>query len=81
MRYGLFIFLGSFSTAMAVTLYESEPINYYEAQAVNSVANYFSNGAVDWERQGYSGYLNDFLATFDIPKESQVLGYSKPVCR
>jgi len=77
MRYGLFIFLGSFSTAMAVTLYESEPINYYEAQAVDLVANYFSNGAVDWERQGYSGYLNDFLATFDIPKESQVLVYSK----
>ncbi|MDA0348932.1 MAG: hypothetical protein O3C43_21675 [Verrucomicrobia bacterium] len=77
MRLIFFIFLGSISAATAVTLYESEPINYFKSEAVDSVANFFSDGGVDWERRGYSGYLNDLLATFDIPKESQVLVYSK----
>jgi hypothetical protein len=43
----------------------------------DKVAKYFENGVEGWEHKGYSGFLNDFLDTFDILRESQVLVYSK----
>jgi hypothetical protein len=77
MRFRLFILLVSFSASVTASLYESEPINYYESKAVDSVSSFFSTDVESWEREGNSGYLTNFLATFDIPKESQVLVYSK----
>ena len=62
---------------MAGPIYESEPINYYDAPLIDEVAEFFENGAEGWEYKGQSGFLADFLDTFDIPRESQVLVYSK----
>jgi hypothetical protein len=77
MRYGLFITLAFAFSVSAAPIYENEPINYYEAELKDKVAEYFANGPVTWQPKGYSGFLNDFLDAFDIPRESQVLVYSK----
>lgn len=62
---------------LAGPIYESEPINYYDAPLVDEIAKFFEDGAQGWEYKGQSGFLEDFLDTFDIPRESQVLVYSK----
>ena len=66
-----------FSGLIAGPIYESEPINYYDAPLVDEIAKFFEEGAQGWEYKGQSGFLEDFLDTFDIPRESQVLVYSK----
>ncbi|MCB1122307.1 MAG: hypothetical protein KJT03_12215 [Verrucomicrobiae bacterium] len=78
MRYWLWLmgFLATLS-AWAEPIYEQEPINYYEAEAVDAVARYFADGVNGWEHRGRPGFLVNFLEAFDIPKESQVLVYSK----
>lgn len=65
------------SALFAGPIYESQPINYYDAPLVDEVARFFESGAQGWEYKGQSGFLEDFLKTFDIPAESQVLVYSK----
>jgi hypothetical protein len=64
-------------TAGASPIYESEPINYYEAEKIDKVAKFFAGEVDGWQHTGYSGFLNDFLDTFNIPRESQVLVYSQ----
>jgi hypothetical protein len=65
------------SMLYAGPIYESQPINYYDAPLIDEVAKFFENGAEGWEYKGQSGFLEDFLETFNIPAESQVLVYSK----
>lgn len=77
MRWLTLLSLLTAALSRAEPIYEQEPINYYEAELVDEVARYFANGVEGWEHQGYSGFLEDFLETFDIPPESQVLVYSK----
>ncbi len=59
--------------------YESAPINYYDSEAVDKIADYFADpeNFKEWERSGPSSYLEDFLDTFDIPAASQSLVFSK----
>ena len=71
------IFLSITSLSLGSPIYESAPINYYEAEMVDEVAEYFAKGVEGWKYVGPSGFLNDFLDTFNIPRESQVLVYSK----
>jgi hypothetical protein len=67
----------AYSSVWAAPIYDSAPINYNDAEAVDTVADFFKEGAGTWRAKGRSGYLKDFLETFDIPVESQVLVYSK----
>lgn len=73
----LFVLSLSCTTAWSAAIYDAEPINYNDSEAVDSVADFFKSGAGEWKAEGRSGYLKDFLETFDIPAESQVLVYSK----
>ena len=77
MRFFFSILISLPAGLWAGPIYESAPINYYEAEMVDEVAEFFANGADGWEHTGRSGFLVDFLDTFDIPRESQVLVYSK----
>ena len=54
------------SVLLAGPIYESEPINYYDAPLIDEVAKFFEEGAQGWEYKGQSGFLADFLDTFDI---------------
>jgi len=60
--------------------YELEPIQYLEQPGTDSVRTYFSQTSKPWETWNEDpefGYLPAFLETFNIPKSSQVLVYSK----
>ena len=63
----------------AQKFYESAPINYYESEAVDKIAAYFSDeeNFKNWQRSGDSGYLESFLDAFEIPSDSQTLVFSK----
>ncbi len=65
--------------ATAQKAYESAPINYYESEAVDQLADFFADpeNFKDWERKEPSSYLGDFLEAFDIPAASQSLVFSK----
>lgn len=60
-------------------IYETNPINYYDAAPVDAVSEYFSHpgNLKDWYYDPSLGYLKSFLKAFNIPSSSQTLVFSK----
>ena len=77
MRIGLIISIVCVSGLSASPIYEFEPINYYDRDPMDEVAEFFKKDEVPLTRNSSRGYLESFLETFGIPIESQVLCYSK----
>ncbi len=75
----LFALLAIAPSMYSQKFYETEPINYYDSEAVDKIAAYFSDAEnlEDWERSDSNGYLEPFLEAFDIPAASQTLVFSK----